>query len=107
MTDNEAMTEGMTFKNQFTRWLFVQGSSTVMLIMITAMLGYGAYVGIPWAMQHFETMQEKQEQAHKQARDDFKEVLSKQNESLEKVTDALDKNTEVIRDLRSAIKQGM
>lgn len=58
-------------REQFTRWLFSQGASTVLLTLILGFLGYGATWLIPELLQ-------KQREELKQTRDDFRISLTEQ-----------------------------
>lgn len=101
MTDDTAIDSGNApFKNQMTRWLFSQAASTILLFAIA----FGVYRGLPYIMDRVDAIVTRQEAAQKEARNDFKEIISEQGKTIDKVGEALDKNTECLRELKSAIK---
>ncbi len=75
--DPESVSANGGFKSLFTRWLFQQGTSTVLLFVIAAALWYG----IPWYMGKVDTEMKEQRIDHKaeraEMRKDFIEELEK------------------------------
>lgn len=100
MTDADAQMGNAPFKNQLTRWLFSQGASTVLLFAIA----FGVYRGLPYVMDRIDAIVTRQEAAEKEARSDFKEIVNQQAKTIDKVGEALDKNTECLQELKAAIK---
>lgn len=85
------------FKSQLSRWLFSQAASTVLLVLLNILLAYGAYKGVPYVLERIDQM-------HREARADFKVLNDNQAKSMGEMREAMDKNTECLRELKSAIK---
>lgn len=62
---------GANAKEKFWNWLFSQGASTVLLVLILGFLGYGALMVVPGVL-------EKHSAELKQAREDYKANLAEQ-----------------------------
>ena len=80
-----------SLKDQATRWLFNQGVSTVLLLLIA----FGVYRALPWIDAKIDSVVAKSEASQKEARAEFREINDSQRKE----------NSELYRELRDAINR--
>ncbi len=96
MTDPaEADDPTMPFKSRAGRWLFTQGASTVLLFILVLGLGYGAWYGVPKALDQiqkgYDLLDARHASERKEVREDAKAERSETREAIKELRSALEK----------------
>lgn len=101
MTDDSTPLGSGDFKNLFTRWLFSQGVSTVLLFAIAV----GMWKAVPYVLEKVEAMSVKHAADLDRVQDRFDKITTSQQAVVKDLGTAIDKNTTALDSLREQMRK--